>query len=104
MYKSPFNTPLGAVCLLTLVHMGLTFLPFISVLLSPSCCLLRLAEGFGGLGAGSTTAGGFSFGGFALNAYPAGVGFNVGCFGTATTTGTVFNFGNSLTSTGRWHL
>ncbi|XP_035809026.2 nucleoporin p54 isoform X1 [Amphiprion ocellaris] len=56
--------------------------------------------GFGGLGAGSTTAGGFSFGGFGLNANPAAVSFNVGCFGTATTTGTVFNFGNSLASTG----
>nr|XP_040052865.1 nucleoporin p54 isoform X2 [Gasterosteus aculeatus aculeatus] len=56
--------------------------------------------GFGGLGAGSTTAGGFSFGGLGLNANPAAVSFNVGCFGTATTTGTVFNFGNSLASTG----
>ncbi|XP_051268711.1 nucleoporin p54 isoform X1 [Dicentrarchus labrax] len=56
--------------------------------------------GFGGLGAGNTTAGGFSFGGFGLNANPAAVSFNVGCFGTATTTGTVFNFGNSLASTG----
>ncbi|XP_063745953.1 nucleoporin p54 isoform X3 [Eleginops maclovinus] len=56
--------------------------------------------GFGGLGAGNTTAGGFSFGGFGLNANPAGVSVNVGCFGTATTTGTVFNFGNSLASTG----
>ncbi|XP_068430724.1 nucleoporin p54 isoform X1 [Clinocottus analis] len=56
--------------------------------------------GFGGLGAGSTTAGGFSFGGFGLNANPAAVSLNVGCFGTATTTGTVFNFANSLTSTG----
>uniref|UniRef100_A0A8D3A3M2 54 kDa nucleoporin n=1 Tax=Scophthalmus maximus TaxID=52904 RepID=A0A8D3A3M2_SCOMX len=46
--------------------------------------------------AGNTTAGGFSFGGFGLNANPAAVSFNVGCFGTATTTGTVFNFGNSL--------
>uniref|UniRef100_A0A671V6H9 54 kDa nucleoporin n=1 Tax=Sparus aurata TaxID=8175 RepID=A0A671V6H9_SPAAU len=59
-----------------------------------------LAAGFGGLGAGNTTAGGFSFGGFGLNANPAAVSFNVGCFGTATTTGTVFNFGNSLASTG----
>ncbi|XP_028273636.1 nucleoporin p54 isoform X3 [Parambassis ranga] len=58
------------------------------------------ATGFGGLGAGNTTAGGFSFGGFGLNANPAAVSFNVGCFGTATTTGTVFNFGNSLASTG----
>ncbi|KAM7392692.1 hypothetical protein PAMA_007692 [Pampus argenteus] len=56
--------------------------------------------GFGGLGAGNTSAGGFSFGGFGLNANPAAVSFNVGCFGTATTTGTVFNFGNSLASTG----
>ncbi|KAF6733307.1 Nuclear pore complex protein Nup54 [Oryzias melastigma] len=56
--------------------------------------------GFGGLGAGGSTAGGFSFGGFGLNANPAAVSFNVGCFGTATTTGTVFNFGNSLASTG----
>ncbi|KAK2888172.1 nucleoporin p54 isoform X1 [Channa argus] len=56
--------------------------------------------GFGGLGAGNTTAGGFSFGGFGLNANPAAVSFNVGGFGTATTTGTVFNFGNSLASTG----
>ncbi|KAM4528627.1 nucleoporin p54 isoform 3-T3 [Odontesthes bonariensis] len=56
--------------------------------------------GFGGLGAGSTTAGGFSFGGFGLNANPAAASFNVGCLGTATTTGTVFNFGNSLASTG----
>ncbi|XP_035847470.1 nucleoporin p54 isoform X2 [Sander lucioperca] len=56
--------------------------------------------GFGGLGAGNTTAGGFSFGGIGLNANPAAVSFNVGCFGTATTTGTVFNFGNSLASTG----
>uniref|UniRef100_A0A3P8NGF0 54 kDa nucleoporin n=1 Tax=Astatotilapia calliptera TaxID=8154 RepID=A0A3P8NGF0_ASTCA len=56
--------------------------------------------GFGGLGAGNTTAGGFSFGGFGLNANPAAVSFNVGCFGTATTTGTIFNFGNSLASTG----
>ncbi|XP_071378226.1 nucleoporin p54 isoform X1 [Centroberyx affinis] len=56
--------------------------------------------GFGGLGAGNTTAGGFSFGGFGLNANTAAVSFNVGCFGTATTTGTVFNFGNSLASTG----
>lgn len=77
---------------------------YLYVLLSPSCCLLRLAEGFGGLGAGGATAGGFSSGGFGLNANPAGVSFNVGCFGTATTTGTVFSFGNSLTSTGRWHL
>lgn len=68
---------------------------------SPSCCLPPLAVGFGGLGAGSTTAGGFSFGGFGLNTNPAGVNLNVGCFGTATTTGTVFNFGNSLASTGR---
>lgn len=71
------------------------------ILLSPLCCLLPLDEGFGGLGAGNTTAGGFSFGGFGLNANPAGVSFNVGCFGTATTTGTVFSFGNSLASTGR---
>ncbi|XP_034458521.1 nucleoporin p54 isoform X1 [Hippoglossus hippoglossus] len=56
--------------------------------------------GFGGLGAGNTTAGGFSFGGFGLNANPAAISFNVGCFGTATTTGTIFNFGNSLASTG----
>lgn len=65
-----------------------------------SCCLLSLVAGFGGLGTGNTTAGGFSFGGFGLNANPAAVSFNVGCFGTATTTGTVFNFGNSLASTG----
>ncbi|XP_060916663.1 nucleoporin p54 isoform X1 [Labrus mixtus] len=57
-------------------------------------------SGFGGLGAGNITAGGFSFGGFGLNANPAAVSFNVGCFGTATTSGTVFNFGNSLASTG----
>nr|XP_015830067.2 nucleoporin p54 isoform X1 [Nothobranchius furzeri] len=56
--------------------------------------------GFGGLGAGSTMAGGFSFGGFGLNANPAAISFNAGCFGTATTTGTIFNFGNSLASTG----
>ncbi|KAM9820611.1 nucleoporin p54 [Neosynchiropus ocellatus] len=57
--------------------------------------------GFGGLGAGNSTAGGFSFGGFGLNANnPAAVSFNMGCFGTATTTGNVFNFGNSLASTG----
>ncbi|XP_061732565.1 nucleoporin p54 isoform X2 [Nerophis ophidion] len=56
--------------------------------------------GFGGLGAGSTTAGGFSFGGFGLNANPTTVGFNASCFGAASTTGTVFNFGNSLASTG----
>ncbi|XP_014825563.1 PREDICTED: nucleoporin p54 isoform X1 [Poecilia mexicana] len=56
--------------------------------------------GFGGLGAGSTTAGGFSFGGFGLNANPAAVSFSAGCFGTATTTGSVFNFANSLASTG----
>lgn len=60
-----------------------------------------MAAGFGGLGAGNTMAGGFSFGGFGLNANPAAVSFNMGCFGTATTTGTVFNFGNSLASTGR---
>nr|XP_057920107.1 nucleoporin p54 isoform X3 [Doryrhamphus excisus] len=58
------------------------------------------STGFGGLGAGSTTAGGFSFGGFGLNANPAAVGFNAGCFGTPSTTATVFNFGNSLASTG----
>lgn len=68
---------------------------------SLSRCLPALAAGFGGLGAGNTTAGGFSFGGFGLNANPAAVSFNVGCFGTATTTGTIFNFGNSLASTGR---
>uniref|UniRef100_A0A3Q3B0N8 54 kDa nucleoporin n=1 Tax=Kryptolebias marmoratus TaxID=37003 RepID=A0A3Q3B0N8_KRYMA len=56
--------------------------------------------GFGGLGAGNTTAGGFSFGGFGLNANPAAISFNAGCFGAATTAGTVFNFGNSLASTG----
>ncbi|XP_053741483.1 nucleoporin p54 isoform X1 [Synchiropus splendidus] len=57
--------------------------------------------GFGGLGAGNSTAGGFSFGGFGLNANnPAAVSFNMGCFGTAATTGNVFNFGNSLASTG----
>uniref|UniRef100_A0AAQ5ZW84 54 kDa nucleoporin n=1 Tax=Amphiprion ocellaris TaxID=80972 RepID=A0AAQ5ZW84_AMPOC len=70
-----------------------------SMSFSLSCCLPASAAGFGGLGAGSTTAGGFSFGGFGLNANPAAVSFNVGCFGTATTTGTVFNFGNSLAST-----
>lgn len=72
-----------------------------SMSFSPSHCLPPLDAGFGGLGAGNTTAGGFSFGGFGLNANPAAVSFNVGCFGTATTTGTVFNFGNSLASTGR---
>lgn len=72
-----------------------------SVSLSLSCCPPSPAAGFGGLGAGGSTAGGFSFGGFGLNANPAAVSFNVGCFGTATTTGTVFNFGNSLASTGR---
>lgn len=87
-------SPQGLICFT--IHLYL--------LLSPFCCLLPLAEGFGGLGAGSTTAGGFSFGGCGLNANPAGVSFNVGCFGTATTTGTVFSFGNSLASTGRWHL
>uniref|UniRef100_A0A1A7XQE7 54 kDa nucleoporin n=1 Tax=Iconisemion striatum TaxID=60296 RepID=A0A1A7XQE7_9TELE len=56
--------------------------------------------GFGGLGAGTTPAGGFSFGGFGLNANPAAISFNAGCFGTATTTGTIFNFGNSLASAG----
>ncbi|KAM6987027.1 nucleoporin p54 isoform 1-T1 [Aplochiton taeniatus] len=57
--------------------------------------------GFGGLGAGSTPAGGFSsFGGFGLNANTAALNFNASCLGSATTTGTVFNFGNSLTSTG----
>lgn len=80
--------------------------PFVinSMSFSLSRCLPLLAAGFGGLGAGNTTAGGFSFGGFGLNANPAAVSFNVGCFGTATTTGTVFNFGNSLASTGRWPL
>uniref|UniRef100_A0A7N9ARK7 54 kDa nucleoporin n=1 Tax=Mastacembelus armatus TaxID=205130 RepID=A0A7N9ARK7_9TELE len=67
-----------------------------------SCCLPAMAAGFGGLGAGNTMAGGFSFGGFGLNANPAAVSFNVGCFGTATTTGTVFNFGNSLASTAKF--
>lgn len=99
--KSLFKTFLVLLLLITAVHIGLICVPFISVLLSPYCCLLRLAEGFGGLGAGSATAGGFSFGGFGLNSNPAGGSFNVGCFATATTTGTVFNFGNSLTSTGR---
>ena len=81
---------------------GLTFCPFNSFMsFSLSRCLPPLAAGFGGLGAGNTTAGGFSFGGFGLNANPAAVSVNVGCFGTATTTGTVFNFGNSLASTGR---
>ncbi|XP_077594110.1 nucleoporin p54 isoform X1 [Stigmatopora nigra] len=58
--------------------------------------------GFGGLGAASAAPGGFSFGGFGLNANPAAtaVGFNAGCFGTATTAASVFNFGNSLASTG----
>ncbi|XP_057675766.1 nucleoporin p54 isoform X2 [Corythoichthys intestinalis] len=60
------------------------------------------STGFGGLGAGSSAAGGFSFGGFGLNANPAAtaVGFNPGCFGTASTVASVFNFGNSLASTG----
>ncbi|XP_031433260.1 nucleoporin p54 isoform X2 [Clupea harengus] len=56
--------------------------------------------GFGGLGAVSTTAGGFSFGGFGINANPAAVNFNVGGFGPPTTTATVFNFGNSIASAG----
>ncbi|KAM9793969.1 nucleoporin p54 isoform 1-T1 [Syngnathus typhle] len=58
--------------------------------------------GFGGLGTGGAAAGGFSFGGFGLNANPAAgaVGFNAGCFGPTSTAGTVFNFGNSLASTG----
>ncbi|XP_037121551.1 nucleoporin p54 isoform X2 [Syngnathus acus] len=58
--------------------------------------------GFGGLGTGGAAAGGFSFGGFGLNANPAAgaVGFNAGCFGPTSTAGTVFNFGNSLPSTG----
>uniref|UniRef100_A0A671V7M3 54 kDa nucleoporin n=1 Tax=Sparus aurata TaxID=8175 RepID=A0A671V7M3_SPAAU len=81
-------------------HTRTDLLLFNSVSFSFSCCLPPLAAGFGGLGAGNTTAGGFSFGGFGLNANPAAVSFNVGCFGTATTTGTVFNFGNSLASTG----
>ncbi|XP_028827506.1 nucleoporin p54 isoform X2 [Denticeps clupeoides] len=56
--------------------------------------------GFGGLGAVSTTAGGFTFGGFGINANPAAVNFNVGGFGAPTTTATVFNFGSSLGSAG----
>ncbi|XP_041915990.1 nucleoporin p54 isoform X2 [Alosa sapidissima] len=56
--------------------------------------------GFGGLGAVSTTAGGFSLGGFGINANPAAVNFNVGGFGAPTTTTTVFNFGNSIASAG----
>ncbi|XP_036386032.1 nucleoporin p54 isoform X1 [Megalops cyprinoides] len=56
--------------------------------------------GFGGLGAASTTAGGFSFGGFGLNANSGAVNFNVGGFGPSTTAATVFNFGNSLGSAG----
>lgn len=72
--------------------------------LSLSRCLPALTAGFGGLGAGNTTAGGFSFGGFGLNANPAAISFNAGCFCAATTAGAAFNFGNSLASTGRWPL
>lgn len=101
MWKALFKTFFSAVSFNNCGPYWADFTIYLYVLLSPHCCLLRLAEGFGGLGAGSATAGGFSFGGLGLNANPTGGNFNVGCFATATTTGTVFNFGNSLTSTGR---